>query len=906
MSFNIFNFMNENSQLSANSNCEIFNFGKSSQMQGERSACNSQNPNENSNNNQNFLFHNENDFNPENFLFQFNNSNNNDIPTQSQKSNSNLFGNNNSDFLNFSQFHYQNQNFNQENNFNFKAGNYAQINPDFTSSTRNSQMWQDGNNNQKLHTDAYNYNSNYSEIPIENSVRINENYNTKKNQINLLNGYQNNLSSSRTSTKSNKSLSYFKNNNNNKSPKHIVDTLKIINEAVENENNDDFGFLLQNQTPEKNNINKDNAFEDQFFLSNNKSIKEEPEPACNNNSGPNKAAILDNNKSNITSVRNNNENNNAVQINSASNENSNLNNQIKTTSNMPAFNPNKLNPTRADNSLFRNKNNQIDLFASGNKFQDALEQERKADLKTNAVEPVKDNKILQKTESLNPVENNMQTANEEIKSIKNFEIQKLCEDLDTLENDLFSTLTFKKRNFFDLGNPQSEEIMEKIRQADLEELSKLLNYKGKEFKSDESDFQSFVNNNNNKYIDSNKGIRNRVNEDKQDIIDVKRKEANENNLNEKALRMQTGKTNENNNVYQKFFDSQPPVQDKKLLNNLSFPANLINKENALIPGTSDNNINVKIEEKTLDDYDQERKLDNEAAIDNNLNNNRNILIQREKLKVNIPQPPVEKKTNKENSYKPSDNDLSSSNAINIQNKMTKFNNLSQLNNPKHTKANITNDPAKSQKSSDFAIEGGESGKSRIISQIQDAKFKEHQLNSDYNPKESLNNPSSSNNRIDKILKEDKKINKFQNPPCVKKNTFPLDQITIPNLEELKKSQNFFYNFNISNIFVPLADEEIEKLATSHSIASLSNMFEGKKSLVKYANDIMENYTKLFMAVENFRVNFKKYWEIYMLNYLMEVEYYNFILGMIEDNHKYDLNKLETNVMKIAKKYKSDE
>jgi len=77
-------------------------------------------------------------------------------------------------------------------------------------------------------------------------------------------------------------------------------------------------------------------------------------------------------------------------------------------------------------------------------------------------------------------------------------------------------------------------------------------------------------------------------------------------------------------------------------------------------------------------------------------------------------------------------------------------------------------------------------------------------------------------------------------------------------------------------------------------------------LVKYANVIMENYTKLFLSVENFRAKFKKYWDIYLVNYLMEVEYYNFICGKIEENFKYDFDIIESNMIKIAERYQIDD
>lgn len=923
MSFNIFDFMTNNSQLSAaNSNCEIFNFGKNSQMQKEMSNLNSQNPNnENSINNQNFLFQNENDYNPENLLFQFNNPNNNsnnknNIPSQSQRSNSNFFSNNNPDFLNFSQFHYQNQNFEQENNFNFMASDYKAIenNQEISNINRNIQLWHEKANNQNFnYSEAFN-NSNSSQMQIENSLKINDKYNytdninnnNKINSSNYLNGYQNNLTSSRSSTKSNKSQGFFKNNNTNKSPKHILDTLKIINEVVENENNDDFGFLLQNQTPEKSNLNnQNNTFENKFSFSNNKCNKEDSSIACNYNNKNNidscQANISDNNKANIiTSVKINNfeDKNSLLQINFSANENKmELAAQIKAPYNVPVYNANRMNQTKADNLLFRNKNNQIDLFASGNKHhhvlsqnvqQEVSESEFKSELKSKAYE-----------------------KNEDKKAFKNIEISKISEDLDTLENDLFSTLTFKKRNFFDLGNPQSEEIMERFRLGDIEELSKLLNYKGKEYKPDESDFHSVVNKPNNL---NNLGVRNRAVENKNNLSNNETansasEESSLNSINHnKANKMLTGKTIDAGNNYLKFFDSQPPVKEAKSVNNLSYAAINNKQENNLLAEKDFNGNRERIQEKSLN-QEQNVKFETIDKISIPPIKTKESYFNKEKQQANIQQATSsDNRISTENAKIPAALD-SSSTFISLTNKnqITKINNESELISLKQDQIKIKNYPlAKHDENSLFTIEEQKASDTRIISQIQEPKPKKNQLKTNHKQEEIESIPSSSsNNKIQKIPKEEK-VKNFKNNSLPKKITFSIDQVTPPSIEALKNSQKKVNNFKISEIFVPISDEEIENLAANHTLASLFTMFESKKSLVKYANDVMENYTRLFWAVEEFRAKFKKYWEIYMHNYLMEIEYYNFICEKIDENHKYDLNKIELNVMKIAKKYQNDD
>jgi len=911
--------MNNNSQLSAaNSNCEMFNFSKNSRQmhgQGESSNYNSQklNPNENaynSNNNQNFMFQiqseNENDYNPENLLFQFNNADcNNNARTQSQRSsNSNFFcssvnnNNNNQDFLNYSQYNnYHNQKFeHQENNFNFTAAS-------------SDNKWNTSQNNSS------------SQLQAENKLsRINDIYNNNNNTINfsrnnLNNGYF--QTSSRASTKSNKSLSgYFNNNNTNKSPKHVLDALKIINEAVENENNDDFGFLLHNQQPsaEKNNLNNQNqyaAYENQFFLlnDNNKSVKEESVITHNN---------INNNNNNLDSRQ------------QATNLGYNKSTDI---TNLPIYNPNN-HQSKADknnnnnNILFRNKNNQIDLFASGaaanksNKYHNEIvsvtqnidnskvnesENNQNDKNKNNFIkfkpDPTKkENNNLKATEpaseenSFNLYKNNFQDQSEELKNVKNIEIQKLNDDFDTLENDLFSTLTFKKRNFFDFGNPQSEEIMERIRLADIEELSKLLDYKGKEFKPDESDFHSVVHKPHMKMIKMNmnnqgQGIKNttataseeininNVNyseNNKKEIANVIKEEeefALSNCTDKEANKMKTGKTIEannssNSNHHLQLFDLQqlPAKEARRSINNLSHIPAIINR--------NDNTISIPQGKHfgPIDDkIQQQQKLSNqELNIKFDKMDNTSNLIKIKENTLNKENTPLSVSDNNrviiENPKLPATASLDSS-----------TNTLCLIDNINHTRK-IGQD-----------------------NQLQKLKIlKEREIN---NKKNNYNNYTENNNNKSEKIQKEEKLNKFQFRP--KKTTFSLDQVTVPCIESLRESQKV-YDYNFSCAFPSISDLEGDEIASSLTLASLSKAFEEKKSLVNYVNDIMENFSKLYLAVENSKYKLKKNWDKYILSYLMDVEYYNYICEMIEENLKFDIDKIESNVIKIAQKYQNDD
>lgn len=873
MSFDLFNFMNNISQVSKGSNCDLFNFGKNSKMQPEKSNYNSQNAN------QNFNFTNDSNYNPENLLLQFNNNNNN-LQSQSQRSNANFLyrnNNNNNEYFNFSEFQFQNQIFDQENNFIPNDKNDSQINHVYNNTNRDSQVWQEINNT----------NNNFSYANDNNCQKINEdslnsnNTFTNKNSSENLYSHTNNLTSSKTSTKSNKNLNYFKNNNTNRSPRHIVETLKIINEAVENENNDDLGFFPQNQTPEKN--KSYNNIDKQYFFSNNKSIKEQKFDNINNDT--HQKSCLENNKQNNKKTYNHEikfENKQSANT----NQNSIMNNQNNGESNKSSNNANNINYSKEDTKNSININNQLDLFPSINKYQDAFSSINKeiSNFPVNNIilkEQIKDikntNNFMKDVSNL--LKDNTHNTNQELKTVKNIELQKLCDDLETLENDLFSTLTFKKRNFFDFNNPQSQEIMDRIRHADLEELSKLLNYKGKEFKGNEYDNELIQNKpqvKENDYSDNNQR-----NNDSIKIAYLP------NCSKYDDFEKQSIKNNNSENNF-KQHESQPRHKDNKLVNNLSIAANFKNLEN------NDKIVDERFDDKSLDNPKETKNESLEVLKNTNKITYNSINNQRNSDK-NMNITPVPKKSENPPNSRIDFESVSLSN----KNQTTKIYNISNL------ESSEQYDSTNRKNNLNYTIEE-EKANSIILSNLN-----EHQHNGkQFKANKAIEDKSEIKaNRIQESKKiyKDKKLNNFQkNNMHIKKNTFCIDQVTLPQIDSLKNSfKNNEKNY-INDVFVPLSDEEIEKLASTNSLASISNMFESKKCLVKYANDLTDNFSKIFIAVENFRSKFKNYWEIYLLNYIMEVEYYNYILGKIDENSKYDFNKIENNVAKIAMKYQNDD
>ncbi len=130
----------------------------------------------------------------------------------------------------------------------------------------------------------------------------------------------------------------------------------------------------------------------------------------------------------------------------------------------------------------------------------------------------------------------------------------------------------------------------------------------------------------------------------------------------------------------------------------------------------------------------------------------------------------------------------------------------------------------------------------------------------------------------------------------------IDQIKIPNLQDLNNLKIKVNLIDFSKIFVPWSEDQVNTIADKENIITLNKAFEDKKNLVKYSNYIMNILNKLFWSFENFRVNFKKYWEVYLMNYIMEIEYYNFICENFQENTKFDFDKLEKNINIISEKY----
>jgi len=899
MNLNIFNLTNNNSQTS-NNNYEMLNFDKNSNY--GKSNLNSQLQNENNFFPQ-FNYQDNNNASSQNF-FQFDMNNN--YPNNSQKSYSNFYPQNNYN-MNPSETLFEEGNlkhafFNVNSNCNNTKDKFF-LNE---TSNRNSKVWSDKHNFNFFSNDSQNIlNSQYFNVNKNKNEEIfSRNEICNKNSFNHILNKNENLKNNQSSCSSTKSGRHFiKNNISKNSSKQMVESLKIIKEAIENEFNENYEFFNQIPTPTKElkiSESESNIYQDLKEKSKKKNLNNDqmsanfqPTEKLNYIAADKFQKYLTENQ-NLTTNENNNVNLkllNNVQKQSKSNEN---------------LKKNSCNFNYASSTL--NLKKQYDFFTSENYSKEINSTNNENNF--NYIQPLYKYKIDINKENIpvvpfknliNLKKNNINTSVQN-NDLKNIIDQNLNDNLDSLGIDLFSSMTFRKKNFFDIDTQQLEEKHNLPRVENIEGISKLHNINTKEFKCDESEKNNLKLKNDCLNTTINKtepNIPNKDNNHLKDNINIsalenQQKFGNLNFLKNQKLSCEKNKEIKNLN----FLINNNNINKKDDFGLLEETLNETSRNKEQIPKFKDLNKNQKIEKI---EFFKSPNFKQEISYKGKIETERADLLKKEVKNQMIKDRPNKNKNLEVhyfNSICNKDDKIISK--INHSPNKKHFNN-DQYKQEKHNFQQFLN---KNQSNSISLKEEGikiESKKSNFQdinnSNINNYLVKTNEKNSEENKK----NLENSNIKIEKISKEDMEKNLQLNTQS-QKMKFSIDQIKIPDIEMLRNSQNKISLLDINKTFTTISDEEIDKIAKNCSLSYLNQEFDKIKNCVKYANFIRDNYTKLFWEVENFKLKFRNNWKLYLLNYLMEVEYYNYICEKMNQNYKLDFNKIEENLSKIAQKF----
>jgi len=857
--------MIHNSQVTVTSNCEIFNYAKNTQ--GDKIIGNSQNQNDfynNSNNNYpNYAFQNENEFNTDN-LFQFNNTNN--FPCLSQKSQCSQFGIGNNNILNIPDFYHNNQGSDQDNYLREYVN--SDNNYDYNKSIEINNNWGilnndiSDNNNQSINLISqkiYNFKS--------------KNHSKKNDFATSINSYQNNLTSSKSSNKSNQNV-YFVNNNKQKSPNHIIEALKIINETIENEIPDDNDILLKdniNKTREISNEKFNNFNDSSYNLKySDKSVFLDVNKNSNNNQNiedmnSQKKNYLENNinhKNDFTNCEN-------MNINQKINDNPSSNKNISNLRNNKKFNYKE--PENKENKI-----NYINFFESQIKNREKSEfnniQNKDENKKTTS--STKEDKIINK-DLLNELRKNMENITDHDEKI-NLNIQKLTDNLETLENVFFSSFSFRNRNFFEFGKLQSEELKEKILVGDLDEITNILNIKEKELKINEGkDF--------NKIIEDDEKIskiKNNKVKNIDPIYDIKLKDNKEIDYKNEIKNKSKSKIYNINNNSTKEISNKDLKKANNLSSNFFIQSNtnisppLLNKESYNINNIKYEKIDFFKSPTQKNENKEIVKTYNRVILTDNIEDK--IFVKNEKKNsLTIKSSNTDQTKDIRNDLKILPNKVNPTNIVD----QLPLNDIEQNIKEKETNIFPSNEVIRENKdklqNKDILQGGNHLNYDKIIKNLGNSNKKNDKQNKHFSIQAEYRNLN-----LDQLI----------------------DQIKIPNLQDLNNLKIKVNLIDFSKIFVPWSEDQVNTIADKENIITLNKAFEDKKNLVKYSNYIMNILNKLFWSFENFRVNFKKYWEVYLMNYIMEIEYYNFICENFQENTKFDFDKLEKNINIISEKY----
>lgn len=461
------------------------------------------------------------------------------------------------------------------------------------------------------------------------------------------------------------------------------------------------------------------------------------------------------------------------------------------------------------------------------------------------------------------------------------------EDLEIFENDLLSSFSFKNRNLFDNGIPD-EELYEILRSNEAEEIYKMLNLKSKEPKMEESSYQRldrniFTEN----ILDNSCSPSENPNQKSYGVYPLAEKKENQE---KKILEAQSGKALKSKNA---------------ALNNLSnlkkdYKNSEQNVSNNNIQKENNSNINEKTYFQKLE-YFKSPVTQNKSMIDEKIKL-RNSEFQERLLPTNN----ISSLENKNNHFESE-----------LVNKSKKFNALTSVN--KNQNCGDEKTIVKLKKENSLVNKDHDESKllQELFNKVKEIKNSQSQIayfdkniiekelknnaNNDMNVNFNNKELENSNIKIEKInIEED--IKNFDKKVLHYKKNFSLENIVIPDKDTIKSTYLPKRIVEFSEWFSLSSFDAYEYDSDTVTLPYLNKLFEEKKLLIKYANQLSDNFTKLFSTYEHLRIKFQKYWSSYLLNHFAEVEFFNNICSNINENYKMDLQLLEERINNLQRKY----